>query len=186
MTSPRNPIDIRLPTWLVVAIVLLLLAQTIQFGLLFALLKGDGGSLTSTATEPVIHVADMEPSTNRLELRDPAEVAAVLEAPDAFEEEELEDEARADTPAASTSQASSAPPAPRRVQQTSSITFEGTEGYLVGPSGKVAPGALPPGSYEVYLAQAQGSEPTLFESVTLSLGDEVLFRCGFGACRRIQ
>ena len=91
MTSPRNPIDIRLPTWLVVAIVLLLLAQTIQFGLLFALLKGDGGSLSSTAAEPVIHVADMEPSTNRLELRDPAEVAAVLEAPDAFEEEEVED-----------------------------------------------------------------------------------------------
>ena len=183
MTPQSTGIEIKLPTWLLLAIVLLLIAQTVQFGMLFALLQGEG-EVSAAPSDPVVHVADMEPSSKRLELRDPAEIAAVLEAPDEDEDAALEEDAEAGERDSEPVAAVATPaPAPKK---TAKINFEGTTGYLVGPRGKVKPGNLPPGEYRVFLAQAQGSDPTLFESVTLGLGDDILFRCGFGSCRRIQ
>jgi hypothetical protein len=187
MTPQRNAIEIKLPTWLLLAVVLLLIAQTVQFGMLFALLQGDG-SASAVPPEPVVHVADMEPSSKRLELRDPAEVAAVLDAPDVEEDADLNGDSEAgENDVQPVTRASGDEPARAPApKKTAAINFEGTTGYLVGPRGKIKSGSVPPGEYRVFLAQAQGSEPTLFESVTLGLGDDVLFRCGFGSCRRIQ
>ena len=77
------------------------------------------------------------------------------------------------------------PPAaePDPVSALGRITIDGAAGWLVGPSGRVAPGAHPAGDYEVMVTIDDA--PLSLGWVTLTAGADVKFRCGFGNCKRI-
>ena len=87
------------------------------------------------------------------------------------------------TSARPSSTATSSPPPP--AGGTGLVKVEGADSaWLVGSSGRIAPGTVAAGSY-VLKAKVGGKELDL-GSVAVAEGADILFRCGFGTCRRVR
>jgi len=65
------------------------------------------------------------------------------------------------------------------------VSIVGAEGHLVGPGGRVALGAVDPGTYEVFTQEGE-AEAVSLGTISVAAGDEVEFRCGFGTCKRTR
>ena len=65
------------------------------------------------------------------------------------------------------------------------MSIVGAEGHLVGPGGRVALGAVDPGTYEVFTQEGE-AEAVSLGTISVAAGDEVEFRCGFGTCKRTR
>ena len=127
------------------------------------------------------------------EVSAPAEVSSAVTAPAEMparlpDEASVEQSPQADTGAAAPDSADLTDPlseaAPVPGSALGSITIDGAAGWLVGPAGRVAPGAHPAGDYEVMVTVDDA--PQSLGRVTLTDGVDVKFRCGFGTCKRIQ
>jgi hypothetical protein len=59
----------------------------------------------------------------------------------------------------------------------------GGEAYLMGSSGRQAPGAVPPGRYKVFAEAEAGAGFESLGRVTLEAGETLTIRCAFGACQ---
>jgi serine/threonine protein kinase len=67
-----------------------------------------------------------------------------------------------------------------------SIEVIGATAYVVGPEGRRPCGDLPAGTYEVFARPNDAGEHISLGVHMLVEGEKMQFRCGFGACRRIQ
>ncbi len=76
-------------------------------------------------------------------------------------------------------------PAPA-VSGTSSIEVLGATSYVVGTDGRRPSGDLPSGTYEVFAQPTDAGDYISLGVHMLTAGEKMQFRCGFGACRRIQ
>lgn len=241
--SASQPAPARTPMWLVLAILLLLLCQTVQFGLLIALFLWGPRSFAASPSEidipeppaaealllppsqpvqepelePVTEPLPVPPELDALAQADEQALSEPSQAPEPFESEPAAPEParKKDTPPASTSRTDTPPatasrtassrtdraaessrttpadPAPSASTTSgsgkASITIERGQGYLVGSNGaKHAPGPVSPGSYQVHGTADSAKEPVLLGRVTVTAGQQVIFRCGFGQCKQIQ
>jgi len=66
-----------------------------------------------------------------------------------------------------------------------SIRVEGANAYLMGPTGRVSPGPVYPGVYEVFAETSKGAGFSSVAKVTVKEGQKILFKCGFGTCRLV-
>jgi serine/threonine protein kinase len=85
---------------------------------------------------------------------------------------------------------SAAEPAPsvdQRSQQrgvTGLVTVSGADAFLVGSSGPLSIGRVPPGEYRLFARLNGPAQPASeVASVRVVPGEEYAFRCGFGVCR---
>jgi hypothetical protein len=61
------------------------------------------------------------------------------------------------------------------------------EAYLISSGGsRSRPGQVQPGTYEVFIQADGASEYASVGKVSVSAGQSVVFRCGFGTCRRVK
>lgn len=69
------------------------------------------------------------------------------------------------------------------IVENGSVRVIGIQGaYLLSDGSRLAPGAVPPGSYTVF-GSVDGAAPARLGEVVVSPGERVTFRCGFGTCR---
>ncbi len=98
-------------------------------------------------------------------------------------------EPKTSTSSSSTSSTSSSTPSSSTASAasgSSSIQVISAEGYVVGPGGRRPCGALPAGTYEVFAQPNDGAGYFSLGVHALTEGQEMSFRCGFGACKRLQ
>ena len=80
-------------------------------------------------------------------------------------------------------------PEPEEVQAEptgqGSVIIRGSKGYLVGSAGRISTGQVPTGDYEVFAILDGGGSSSL-GTVTVADGATVVFKCGFGTCKRTQ
>lgn len=75
-----------------------------------------------------------------------------------------------------------APSAPSAPAGSAAFEVVGGSGYLLAGGKRIGPGAVPPGTYEVF-AQVGEAAPSALGTVTLTEGGRLRVRCGFGQCR---
>ena len=68
---------------------------------------------------------------------------------------------------------------------TGTVQITGAEAYLEGPNGRVEPGALLPGSYDLF-ANVAGGQFRRVRSITIEAGQNLQFHCGMGTCRQVN
>ncbi len=158
------------PLWLILAIALLLFCQALQFGLLIALL-----ARTIRPAAPPAEAPTPVASTPA----EPVTLASVASSGSAGEEAAPGGDLPAATPTEAPAQARPRPAASR----SATVKVLGGEAYLMGPSGRVAPGAVPPGRYKVYAEAEKGAGFESMGRFTLEAGDTLTVRCGFGSCQ---
>jgi len=76
------------------------------------------------------------------------------------------------------------PPAAGTVAQ-GLILVSGGQAYLLGPEGRMSVGGVNPGTYELFAQTRPGGEPESQGSVVIKSGDRIVYKCGLGTCRRL-
>ncbi len=66
------------------------------------------------------------------------------------------------------------------------VIVAGSQAYIVGKDGRRPPGSVPPGEYELFAQTAAGAEISSVGKFSVLAGERVVYKCGFGSCRRTQ